>query len=243
MNDAGPILLIEDDDELAEVVTMNIGDLGLAVARAKNGREGLRQALTDSHALIILDILLPGLDGLSVCRQIREKNPLVPILMLTAKSAELDRVQGLEIGADDYLTKPFSMRELLARVKALLRRVRAEAERNGIPPDGDKSVVRFGVFSVDFDQRKVLMNGQTIDLTVKEFELLALFIRHPGRTYSRSDLLKLVWGDQYEGYEHTVNSHINRLRIKIEKDPGDPAYLKTVWGVGYRFVEQEEVIP
>lgn len=232
------ILIIEDDREIADVVAMNIKDLGLTTELVRDGRTGLHRALESGYALIILDLMLPGMDGLSVCKQIRERNPFTPILMLTAKSDEIDRVLGLEIGADDYMTKPFSVRELVARVKALLRRVRTDMEM--VTGNKDKGSIEYNGFSMDFDKRKVTLNGKAVDLTVKEFDLLALFIRNPGRTYSRNDLLKLIWSYQYQGYEHTVNSHINRLRNKIEDDPGQPRYLKTVWGVGYRFAELDE---
>jgi two-component system alkaline phosphatase synthesis response regulator PhoP len=233
------ILIIEDDREIADVVAMNLKDLGIGTELARDGRTGLQKALKSEYALIILDLMLPGMDGLSVCKYIREKNPFIPILMLTAKSDEIDRVLGLEIGADDYMTKPFSVRELVARVKALLRRVHTDMEvASG---NKDRGIIEYNGFSLDFDKRKITLNGKVIDLTVKEFDLLALFIRHPGRTYSRNDLLKLIWSYQYQGYEHTVNSHINRLRSKIEDDPGHPRYLKTVWGVGYRFAELDEL--
>jgi two-component system alkaline phosphatase synthesis response regulator PhoP len=159
--------------------------------------------------------------------------------MLTAKSEEIDRVVGLEIGADDYMTKPFSLRELVARIKALLRR--AQAGRDTLSGTVKQDIIQFEQFILDPEKRKVTLKGKTLELTVKEFELLDLFIRNPGRTYSRDNLLKLIWGYQYEGYEHTVNSHINRLRMKIEEDAGKPRYLKTVWGVGYRFTELEEL--
>jgi DNA-binding response OmpR family regulator len=163
----------------------------------------------------------------------------MPILMLTARSQEIDRVLGLEIGADDYVTKPFSIRELVARVKALLRRV--QADREAAETMADKGRVEIGDLAMDFDKRRVTRAGAPVELTAKEFDLLALFSRTPGRTYSRTDLLNLVWGYQFEGYEHTVNSHINRLRAKIEEDPAHPRYLKTVWGVGYRFAEPAEL--
>jgi len=183
--------------------------------------------------------MLPKMDGLAVCARIREKNPAMPILMLTAKSEEIDRVLGLELGADEYVTKPFSVRELVARIKALLRRV--QADKDAAAGKAEKGRIEIGALVLDFEMRKVTREGATIDLTVKEFDLLALFARTPGRTYSRTDLLNLVWGYQFEGYEHTVNSHINRLRAKIEADPGHPRYLRTVWGVGYRFAEAAEL--
>ena len=233
------VLIIEDDKDIADVVAMNLRDLGLQTDRAVDGRAGLQKALEAEYSLVILDLMLPKMDGLTVCTRIREKNPFTPILMLTAKSEELDRVLGLEIGADEYVTKPFSVRELVARVKALLRRV--QADREAVAGRGDKRRIEVGDLVMDFDKRKVTLAERTVDLTVKEFDLLALFARNPGRTYSRTDLLNLVWGYQFEGYEHTVNSHINRLRSKIERDPGRPRYLRTVWGVGYRFAELSEL--
>jgi two-component system alkaline phosphatase synthesis response regulator PhoP len=235
------VLIIEDDIEIADVIGIHLKDLGLETEYASDGRTGLEKALGTGFDLIILDLMLPRMDGLSVCRHIREKNPYTPILMLTAKADEIDRILGLEIGADDYMTKPFSIRELGARVNALLRRIRTDREI--VCGSDEKGRVDFCGFSIDFDKRKVILEGKKVELTMKEFDLLALFIRNPGRTYSRSELLKLVWGYRYEGYEHTVNSHINRLRSKIEKDPGNPLYLKTVWGIGYRFSEAAELLP
>jgi DNA-binding response OmpR family regulator len=232
-------LIIEDDKDIADVVALHLKDLGLDTERAVDGRTGLQKALENRYALVILDLMLPKMDGLAVCARIREKNPAMPILMLTAKSEEIDRVLGLEIGADEYVTKPFSVRELVARVKALLRRV--QVDKAAAAGESEKGRIEIGTLVLDFDKRKVTREGATIDLTVKEFELLALFARTPGRTYSRTDLLNLVWGYQFEGYEHTVNSHINRLRAKIEADPGHPLYLRTVWGVGYRFAEAAEL--
>ena len=234
-------LIIEDDDDIADVVSLHLKDLGLTAERAVDGRSGLQKALENTYALIILDLMLPKMDGLTVCTRIREKNPATPILMLTAKSEEIDRVLGLEIGADEYVTKPFSVRELVARIKALLRRV--QAGKDAAAGTTEKGRIEIGALVLDFDKRRVTCAGATIELTVKEFDLLALFARTPGRTYSRTDLLNLVWGYQFEGYEHTVNSHINRLRAKIESSPGHPRYLRTVWGVGYRFAEAVELAP
>ncbi len=231
-------LIIEDDQDIAEVVEMNLRDLGLETERAADGRTGLQKALERPYALIVLDLMLPKLDGLSVCTRIREKNPATPILMLTARAEEIDRVLGLEMGADDYVTKPFSIRELVARVKALLRRV--QVDRDAATPAAG-GTVEVGDIALDLTKRRVTRAGAPLALTVKEFELLALLVRNPGRTYSRADLLNLVWGYQFEGYEHTVNSHINRLRAKIESDPGHPRYLQTVWGIGYRFSEPGEL--
>ncbi len=235
MKDPGNrVLIIEDDRDIADVVALNVEDLGLETDRAADGESGLRKALEGGYALIILDLMLPGLDGVSVCSRIRQSDPVTPIMMLTARGEEMDRVIGLEIGADDYMTKPFSLRELTARIRALLRRARAGREEIPPPP------LEFRGLRVDFEKRKVSREGSVVELTVKEFDLLALFIRYPGRAFSRADLLELVWGFQFEGYEHTVNSHINRLRGKIEPDPARPTYLQTVWGIGYRFAESAE---
>jgi len=232
------VLIVEDDREIASVVAMNIEDLGLVTDHAFDGRTGLQKALEGNFSLIILDIMLPQMDGISVCRSIREQDSLVPIMMLTARDGELDRVLGLELGADDYMTKPFSVRELSARVKALLRRSKASATAESAELQSGR--IAIGNLVVDTSLRKVLLKGEAVDLTVKEYELLGLFVRNPGRAFSRKDLLLKVWGYQYEGYEHTVNTHINRLRNKIETDPAHPVYLKTVWGVGYRFTDSEE---
>ena len=233
------VLIIEDDREIADLVALNLRDLGLAPERAADGRTGLAKALAGDWSLIVLDLMLPQLDGLSVCRRIREGNPFTPIVMLTAKSEVVDRVLGLELGADEYITKPFSVRELTARVKALLRRVRADREAMaGRPGEGR---IELGGLALDLSKRRVTLEGRPVELTAKEFDLLALFARNPGRAYSRPELLAQVWGYQYDGYEHTVNSHINRLRGKIERDPGHPTYLRTVWGVGYRFAEPVEL--
>ncbi|MGO9412160.1 MAG: response regulator transcription factor [Spirochaetia bacterium] len=239
----GSVLIIDDDREISDVVAMNLRDLGFKTERAHDGKAGLQKALAGAHSLIILDLMLPQLDGISVCRRIRERNPYTPILMLTARSEEMDRVLGLELGADEYITKPFSVRELMARVKALLRRVETDREAASGKAAGGQAggQVHVGEITIDFEKRKVTLADRTVELTVKEFDLLALFARNPGRTYSRTDLLNLVWGYQYDGYDHTVNSHINRLRSKIEEDPGQPRYLKTVWGIGYRFAEPAEL--
>jgi len=233
------VLIIEDDPNIADLVEIHLNDLGFTLHRSLDGEAGLARALDHDYALIILDLMLPKLDGFEVCKRIREEDKLTPILMLTSKSEELDKVLGLELGADDYLTKPFSIRELIARIKAILRRM--DRSRDNHTAEGQQGILRFGTLQIDFEKRKVLLADQPVDLTVKEFELLSLFARNPGRTYNRQELLDLVWGYQFIGYEHTVNSHINRLRNKIEQDSGNPEYIRTVWGVGYRFAEREEL--
>ena len=228
------ILVIEDDKDIAHLVALHLNDAGHDVAVASDGNAGLDLALSKSFDLIILDLVLPGIDGIEICRRVRAASTYIPILMLTSRSSELDRVLGLELGADDYLTKPFSIRELLARVKALFRR--EEALRLKISPE-KQNVVSAGGLVIDGEKRTVLHKGQPVSLTAKEFDLLLQFARHPGRVYTRMELLDLVWGYGYEGYEHTVNSHINRLRAKIEEDPAHPRYIVSVRGVGYKFAE------
>ena len=227
------VLVIEDHADIAEVVALHLSDIDCEVRHIADGFDGLKAAESERYDLIILDLMLPGMDGLEICRRVRATNRYVPILMLTAKSSEADRVVGLELGADDYLIKPFSVMELLARVKALFRRVEAMTQAR----DGDTEVLHARDIVIDTGRRSVSVNGGAVELTAKEFDLLLQFARHPGRVYSRAQLLDLVWGYGHAGYEHTVNSHINRLRAKIERDPAKPAHILTVWGVGYKFSE------
>ncbi len=228
------ILIIEDNRDLARLLESHLRDLAFQVNVAFDGLAGLARAESDHYDLIILDLMLPGLDGMEICRRLRRKPAYVPILMLTAKSSEMDRVIGLEVGADDYVTKPFSIRELLARVKAIFRRVEelTEGAKEQVP-----AVIQAADLVLDPAKRSATMSGEFIDLTAKEFDLLLHFARNPGKVFTRSQLLDRVWGYGHDGYEHTVNSHINRLRAKIEKDPAHPAYILTVWGVGYKFTE------
>lgn len=231
------ILIVEDDPDICDLIEIHLNDIGYELDRAPDGEAGISMIEQNAYALIILDLMLPKLDGLEVCKRTRESDKQIPIVMLTSRSEELDKVLGLELGADDYITKPFSVRELTARVKALLRRA-------GAPPEAESEAplqLAYGHLAIDLENRKVLGDGSRIDLTAKEFELLALLASHPGRTYSRDELLDLIWGVQFSGYEHTVNSHISRLRSKIEPDPSNPTYIIRVWGVGYRFAETEEI--
>jgi two-component system, OmpR family, alkaline phosphatase synthesis response regulator PhoP len=226
------ILVIEDNQDLANLVVMHLRDLSYEVEAAADGAEGLAMAESGSFNLIILDLMLPGVDGLEICRRLRGRPPYMPILMLTAKSSELDRVLGLEMGADDYLSKPFSITELLARVKAIFRRIeQIELGRHNI----ETETIRTGELVIEVEKRGVMLRGQRVDLTAREFDLLLHFARHPGRVFTRMQLLDSLWGYSHEGYDHTVNSHINRLRAKIEDDPAHPRYILTVWGVGYKF--------
>jgi len=234
------VLIIEDDAAIANLVEIHLKDLDCLVDKVSDGQEGLDTALAGKHDLIILDLMLPTLSGLDVCKALRTVDRTIPILMLTARSEEFDRVLGLELGADDYLTKPFSVRELVARVKAIFRRVDvAKQERHA----GDQKEITIGRLTVNPEKRKVTLGEEKIELTAKEFNMLYLFMKSPGRAYSRQELLDVVWGYQFDGYDHTVNSHINRLRSKIEADPSRPKYILTMWGVGYRFAEPEELEP
>jgi DNA-binding response OmpR family regulator len=224
------ILVIEDDIDTAQVVEQNLRDLGCAVDVARDGQDGLDRALASSPDLVVLDLQLPRVDGLEVCRRLRARAPYVPLLMLSGRASELDRVVGLELGADDYLCKPFSMRELQARVRALLRRPSAFGEA----PPAHPCLAR-GELVIDLDARGVTVKNRRVELTAREYDLLLELARHPGRVYTRSELLAQVWRYPHGGYGRTVNSHVNRLRAKIEADPARPRYVLTVRGVGYRF--------
>jgi len=227
-------LVIEDQADLANLIKLHLQDLSCQTDIACDGVAGLAAARGRHYDLIILDIMLPGLDGLEVCRQLRESSVDTPILMLTAKVTEFDRVLGLEMGADDYLTKPFSVRELIARVKAIFRRMDKLAA--GPSGAGDRPI-QAGDLTIDPARREVRIADDVVPLTSKEFDLLLHFARNPGRVYTRVQLLDAVWGRGFEGYEHNVNCHINRLRAKIERDHARPARILTVRGVGYRFAE------
>ena len=225
------ILIVEDDYNIAELVAINLRDIGCEVVIENDGLAGYDRAMKDNFALLILDINLPKMSGLEICKNIRKHRRYVPIMMMTAKSEENDIVVGLEVGADDYITKPFGVKELMARVKAVLRRTQSantELQKSG-------KVLNFPDLTIDTENRTVILRGERVDLTPKEYDLLYALAKKPGRSYSRQQLLDAVWGYEFEGLEHTVNSHINRLRIKIEKDIQNPTYILTTWGVGYRF--------
>ena len=230
------VLIIEDDANIVELLTIHLYDLGCRIIAEPNGQKGLTISKEERFDLIILDIMLPGLNGMEICRKIRQTDRLTPILMLTAKSEEIDKVMGLETGADDYLTKPFSVREFIARVKVIFRRKEdSDALQDAAPAS---AVIMYGGLEIDLDKRKVTLNNTRVELSPREFELMALLASNPGKSYSRKRLLNLVWGYDFEGYEHTVNSHINRLRGKIEEDVSNPKYILTTWGVGYRFNDE-----
>ena len=229
------VLVVEDDPNIVDLIEIHLNDLGCTITRAEDGMRGLAAAEGGGFDLIILDLMLPFIDGLEVCRRLRMQQVNTPILMLTAKSEEIDKVLGLETGADDYLTKPFSIRELIARVKAIFRRNSLlEAQQKQAP----KNILDYGDLVIDLEKRKVSLNTKRVDLSPKEFELLALMAANPGKSYDRQQLLTLVWGYDFDGFEHTVNSHINRLRRKIEPQAEQPRYIMTTWGVGYRFNEE-----
>lgn len=234
-HDAPPsVLVVEDDTDLADLLTLHLGAAGYAVEHVADGALALQRVLAGSYDALVLDVMLPGVSGTQVCRELRDAGRTVPVLMLTGLGAEADRIAGLDGGADDYVVKPFSIREVLARVSALLRRVAMERP----PPDADETL-RVGTLQIRPFDRSVTRQGARIDLTAKEFELLVLLARHPGRTFSRQELLDEVWGIRYAGYGHTVNTHINRLRAKVEPDPAQPTVVQTVWGVGYRLGDGE----
>jgi DNA-binding response OmpR family regulator len=228
------VLVIEDQRDIARLIRLHLQDLSCNVTLRFDGDSGLAEAEARSWDLIILDLMLPGLDGLEICRRLRGRAPYTPIMMVTAKATEIDRVLGLELGADDYLTKPFSVLELVARVKALFRRLQALAE-NSSP--ASKNAIRSGELIINPEKREVSLDGRAVNLTAKEFDLLLHFARNSGRVYSRLQLLDSVWGYGHDGYEHNVNCHINRLRAKIERNPAQPKYILTVRGVGYKFAD------
>ena len=233
------VLIIEDDKNIVDLLDIHLKDLDCRTSVAYDGQAGLDKALGEKYDLIILDIMLDKIDGLEICRRIRANEIITPVLMLTAKAEEIDRVLGLETGADDYLTKPFSVREFIARVKAIFRREKILKEQIN---KNNKKTLKFGELFIDQDKRKVLLGDKRVELTPKEFDLLFLLASNPGKSYTREQILSLVWGYEFDGYEHTVNSHINRLRAKIEPDLSKPRYILTLWGVGYRFSDEEDLV-
>jgi DNA-binding response OmpR family regulator len=224
------LLLVEDDDAIAGALRLHLEEAGYRLHREADGSLAMAAIDRQRWDLVLLDLMLPGADGWDVCRHLRARHADVPVIMLSARSAEAHRVLGLELGADDYVAKPFSMLELVARVRALLRRVE---QLRSAPAAGAE--LRFGPFRLDTLRRELSRGGSVVPLTLREFDLLHFLARSAGRAFSRSELLQRVWGDGFDGYEHTVNSHINRLRSKIEDDPREPRRIVTVWGVGYRF--------
>ncbi|MEO8583887.1 MAG: response regulator transcription factor [Flavitalea sp.] len=232
------ILLVEDDHEIIKLLNMNLTIPSFRLSSCRYGEEALDKLSSEKFDLIILDIMLPGIDGVEVCKKIREKDDLTPILMLTSRSEELDKVLALELGADDYVTKPFGIKELIARIKALIRRSDTSDNRQVHQP----SSITFRNITIESDKKKANISGKRLDLTPKEFDILLLLAANPGKTFSRVELLQQVWGYSFSGYEHTVTAHINRLRIKIEPDIDNPIYILTSWGTGYRFADENKEI-
>ncbi len=226
------LLLVEDDDAIADVVRLHLEQAGYRLHREADGSCAMQAIDRQRWDLVLLDLMLPGADGWDICRHLRRVDADVPVIMLSARGTEAHRVLGLALGADDYLAKPFSRVELVARIRALLRRVE-RARQPAVAADP-----RFGRYRLDSARRTLLRDEQPLTLTLREFDLLHFLVRHPGQAFSRADLLQRVWGAGFDGYEHTVNSHINRLRGKVEDDPRDPRLIETVWGVGYRFNPQ-----
>ncbi len=227
------ILAVEDDPEVVKLLSILYNGPAYSFSSAYNGREGIKKALKKNFDLIILDLMLPDMDGMDICRELREKHINSAIMMLSSHSEEIDKVLAFELGADDYVTKPFAIRELMARSKALLRRT--EQTRQAVAEKPEE--ITFRNLLIDKDKRKASISTKRLDLTSKEFDLLLLLAQNPGKTYSRQELLEKIWGYTFSGYEHTVTAHINRLRIKIENDLSSPEYILTSWGVGYRFAE------
>jgi DNA-binding response OmpR family regulator len=226
------VLIVEDSPDLANLLPIHLKDAGYEVDLAATGRLAIEMARKGKYTVIILDLGLPDIDGLEICRTLRHEGIDSSVLMLTARSSEIDRVLGLEMGADDYLTKPFGIRELLARVKAIIRRAQPKPPQSQLY---EAAILKIGRVTLDVSERTVQIDGQLVELTAKEFDLLLHFVRFPGRVFTREQLLDQVWGYNHIGYDHTVNSHINRLRSKIEDDPRQPKLILTVWGVGYKF--------
>jgi DNA-binding response OmpR family regulator len=240
MDNPKRILIVEDDVDIANVLSLHLRDERYEVVHSADGNEGLRLLEQGGWDALILDLMLPGVDGLEICRRARAMTRYTPIIITSARSSEVHRILGLELGADDYLAKPFSVLELVARVKALLRRVDALAKDSKI----EAGSLRIAGLSIDPLTREAAVDGKPIELTPREFDLLYYFAQHPGKVFSRMDLLNAVWGYQHEGYEHTVNTHINRLRAKIEADPAQPERILTVWGRGYKLaVPGEAAVP
>jgi DNA-binding response OmpR family regulator len=233
------VLVVEDDKQIADLLLLHLRDEGLEVSHCANGDDALRELAKGNWDALILDLMLPGVDGLEICKRARAMTRYIPIIILSARASEMHRILGLELGADDYLAKPFSVLELIARVKALLRRVDALAQ-NARLDAGSLSIA--GLF-IDPLAREATLDARRLDLTPREFDLLYFFARQPGKVFSRMDLLNSVWGYSHEGYEHTVNTHINRLRTKIEADPSQPERILTVWGRGYKFAVPESQTP
>jgi DNA-binding response OmpR family regulator len=235
-NRAKRVLIIEDDHDLCEVILLHLQNEGYEVVAVHDGRDGVRAFQQGKWDHVLLDWMLPGISGMDVLREIRSKDRITPVLMLTARGEEADKVLGLELGCDDYMTKPFSLRELTARMKVLMRRI--ELAQSIAEGSEHERVLDFGTLLIDHAKRKVTVQGEVLQLTLKEYDLLYTLAAKPGRTFSRRQLLDQVWDQDSDVYEHTVNSHVNRLRGKIERNPNRPRFILTVWGIGYRFSDE-----
>jgi len=227
------ILLVEDDPEITKLLKLHLHSQAYMLFSSLSGEEAIQKIAHDTFNLIILDITLPGINGMELCKIFRERDADIPIMMLTSHGEESDKVLALELGADDYVTKPFGILELMARVKALLRR----GNKGQATGSDEKEEIIFKQLVINAQKRKASIHGERLELTPKEFDLLLLLARNPGKTFSRSELLEIIWGVAFAGYEHTITSHINRLRIKIEPNLQKPQYILTSWGTGYRFSE------
>lgn len=237
------VLVVEDEQDIADLIKVQLDELCLQSTLCHCGQEGLEKALSNDYALVVLDVMLPNISGLDICQQLRQKKPEQAIMILTSRSSETDRVLGLELGADDYMTKPFSVRELQARVRSQLRKARLLGDlqnqqfKQQQQADIDNEI-SIGSLSINQVTHQTLIRGNEVELTSTEFDLLLYLASHPEQVFTRSQLLSSVWGYHHSGYEHTVNSHINRLRNKLEEDVAHPQIVQTVWGVGYKFNRQ-----
>ncbi len=226
------ILLVEDDPDIYRLLSLHLTAPEYELEVWDTGMDAYTQAFTRQFDLLILDINLPDVDGFEICKAVRRRDMQIPIVMLSARSEEADKLLAFEVGADDYITKPFSIKEMLARVKALLRRAETGKDTTGMEED-----ISFRDIFIDRGKKRASMRGERLELTPKEFDLLCLLTSNPGKAFSRQQLLQSVWGVAFTGYEHTVTAHINRLRLKIEPNPAEPEYILTAWGTGYRFAE------
>jgi len=229
------LLVVEDDENISTAISEYFSRAGYNVKTVEDGLAGVKAALDERPDAVVLDLMLPKMDGLAVCKELREKISYLPILMLTAKDDVVDKVLGLEMGADDYITKPFSLRELEARIKTVLRRTHNAGGSDGLK--NEAPIVR-GKLRIDAEKREVAIGERQVELTPKEFDLLKLFASNPGRVFPRKYLLEKIWDYSYEGYDRTIDSHINRLRAKIEDNPENPQMVLTVWGIGYKFSDE-----
>lgn len=222
------ILIVEDEKHIRKFVKINLENSGYYVLEAETGEKGLEIADREDIDLVLLDIMLPGIDGFQVCQILRERCPNIGIIMLTAKSQDMDKIMGLEYGTDDYMVKPFNPKELVLRVKSLLRRMEGSQEEKS-------NIIVQGPFKIDKYSRKFFKNGKDVELTPTEFSIMKLFAENPGKAFSRDEILNLIWGEDFIGDSKIVDVNIRRLRAKIEDDPSNPAFVETVWGVGYRW--------